>query len=431
MNAATATTRSPQRADRAPDRARSTPPFAPSVHLPVTYQSILRDFIAQPNETILQQAYEFGRAAMNAGLGVFDVIRLHHQALADDVLPRDADAARFAPALETFLLEVLSPFEAAHRGFRRALERMQQLNAALAERNEALATVNTQLQQEISTRQRTEAELRESKNHYLNLFHQARAMEENLRDLSGQVLTAQEEERKRISRDLHDEIGQTLTAVNVAVAMLKKQAAGDAAFARKVAEAEVLLAQSMETVHRFARELRPALLDHLGLHSALRAHLASFTRQTGLEVELLAHPVLGQIDASRGEVLFRVAQEALSNVFKHAHATKVKIEFTTTPETLCMEITDNGRGFSPEEKLKGQKRSGRLGLLGMQERLRLVGGTFAIDSSPGRGTRVRVELRLDRLSKTFLVTETGGAGVNPPPSSSTPKTHEENICIAR
>jgi two-component system sensor histidine kinase DegS len=363
-----------------------------SLHLPVTYKSILRDFLAHRDEVILQQAYEFGRAAMNAGLGVFDVIRLHHQALVDGVLPRDVEAAHFASALESFLLEVLSPFEAAHRGFRRALERMQQLNEALAERN-------AQLQKEITHRERTEAELRESKDHYQSLFQQARAMEESLRDLSGQVLTAQEEERKRISRDLHDEIGQTLT-VNVTVAMLKKHAAGDAAFAQKVSEAEKLLAQSMEVVHRFARELRPAMLDHLGVHSALRAYLTNFTRQTGIKVELIPHPVLAQINGQRGEAIFRVTQEALCNVFKHAQATKVKIAFTATAEVMRMEISDNGRAFSVEEKLDCHKGIGRLGLLGMQERLRLVGGTFAITSKPGRGTKLSVKLPLNGEPKT-------------------------------
>ncbi len=386
-----------------------------TLHLPVTYQSILRDFLAHRDEVILQQAYEFGRAAMNAGLGVFDVIRLHHQALIDGALPRDVEAAYFAPALESFLLEVLSPFEAAHRGFRRALERMQQLNEALADRNEALASVNAQLQKEIANRERTEAELRESKDHYQSLFQQARAMEESLRALSGQVLTAQEEERKRISRDLHDEIGQTLTAVNVTVAMLKKHAAGDTAFAQKVSEAEKLLAQSMEVVHRFARELRPAMLDHLGVHSALRAHLTHFNRQTGIKVALIPHSVLAQINGQRGEAIFRVAQEALSNVFKHAQATKVKITFTATDEVMRMEIADNGCAFSVEEKLDGHKRTGRLGLLGMQERLRLVGGTFTITSKPGRGTRLRVELPLSGESKTPSMITHQGSRISPLP----------------
>jgi signal transduction histidine kinase len=219
-------------------------------------------------------------------------------------------------------------------------------------------------------------------------------MEENLRNLSAQVLSAQEEERKRISRELHDEIGQALTAINVTIAMLKKQVVSDPLFQRNVAEAEQLLARTMETVHRFARELRPAMLEHLGLQSALRAHILAFTRQTGIKTELISHPHLARLDERRGEVLFRVAQEALNNVFKHAGATSARIEFTSTEDALDMEIGDNGCAFDVGEQL-GRKRNGHLGLLGMQERVRLVNGKFSIESASGNGTRVRVKVPLD------------------------------------
>jgi len=386
--------------------------------LPVTYHSALRDYLAQPNETTLQQAYELGRAAMSAGLGVFDVIRLHHQALNDGVISRDPSAVvGSAPMIEAFLLETLSPFEAAHRGFRRAWERLEQLNTALAGHNEALALSNAQLEEEISMRQRTEAELRESKDHYFQLFQKAHSMEESLRELSAQILTAQEEERKRISRELHDEIGQALTAVNVTIAMLKKHASADADLRKKVDEAEELLASSMETVHAFARELRPAMLDHLGIHAALRSHVGSFTHRTSIPVELGSHPELARIAGQSAEVLFRVAQEALSNVFKHAQATRVKIDFSATDTVLTMEISDDGRAFSVEKKLG--RRTNRLGLLGMQERTRLVNGTFAIDSVVGRGTRITVRIPLSPQSTLPLDHE------------SEPNQNEDHLCIAR
>lgn len=389
----------------------------PTSSLPVTYHSALRDYLAQPNENTLQQAYELGRAAMSAGLGVFDVIRLHHQALNDGVVTRDpAAVVRCAPMLEAFLLETLSPFEAAHRGFRRAWERLEQLNSTLAGHNEALALSNAQLEEEISMRQRTEAQLREAKEHYFQLFQKAHEMEESLRDLSAQVITAQEEERKRISRELHDEIGQALTAVNVTITMLKRHATSDPDLKKKIAEAEKLLASSMETVHVFARELRPAMLDHLGLHPALRALVAGFVERTDLEVELGNHTDLARVSGPCGEALFRIAQEALNNVAKHAQATKVTIAFSATPEALTMEIADNGRAFAVEEKLG--KRTGRLGLLGMQERMRLVHGQFAIESAPGRGTRLSVQVPF--------------APATPSPSSEPqPNSHENDICVAR
>jgi signal transduction histidine kinase len=343
--------------------------------LPVTYQDVLRDYLARPDEENLQQAYELGRAAMNAGLGVFDVIRLHHEALTDGIVPGGASgtASRFAPALETFLLEVLSPFEATHRGFRTAMQRLEQLNSALAERNDALAASNSHLEEEIGVRRRAE---------------------EALRELSARVLTAQEEERKRISRELHDEIGQALTAVNVTVSMLKKQAGTNEEFQKKVAEAEQLIAQSMETVHAFARELRPAALDHLGVLAAVRAHLTSFSRRTGIRTELAAHSDLARLSPQCSEVIFRIVQEAMSNVYKHAEATRVKVEFGSSGGELTMEIADNGRAFDVGEKM-GAKRTGRLGLIGMRERVRLVGGTFDVDSAAGKGTRVLVRIPLE------------------------------------
>lgn len=368
---------------------------ASDASLSIAYQVALSGYLAHPNEETLQQAYELGRGAMNAGLGILDLVRLHHRALVKGAWSVDRPAAtvHWVPIIETFLLAALSSFEAAYRDFRRTRERSQELNEALGERNEAFALSNAQLEEEISVRKKTEADLRESKDHYFQLFQQARAMEENLRELSSRVLTAQEEERRRISRELHDEIGQALTAVNVAIALLKRQARSDSDFQRKVSEAEQLLAQSMEKVRCFARELRPAMLDHLGVQSALRSHLASFSQHTGIRTELVAHPSLGRIDSLRGEVLFRVAQEALNNVFKHAKATAAKIVFSVTGDSLAMEIADNGSAFCVEETLAG-KRSGRLGLLGMQERVRLVDGTFAIESAPGRGTRIRVQLPL-------------------------------------
>ncbi len=390
----------------------------PTSSLPVTYHSALRDYLAQPNETTLQQAYELGRAAMSAGLGVFDVIRLHHLALNDGVVSNDpTSVVRCAPILEAFLLETLSPFEAAHRGFRRAWERLEQLNTALAGHNEALALSNAQLEEEISMRQRTEAQLRESKDHYFKLFQKAHAMEASLRELSAQVLTAQEEERKRISRELHDEIGSTLTAVNVTIAVLKKHATSDAGLRKKIADAEALLAESMETVHAFARELRPAMLDHLGVHAALHSHVASFTARTHIAVELGTHAELARIDGQRAEVLFRVVQEALSNVFKHAHASKVKIEFSATAEVLNVQIADDGKAFSVEEKL-GQ-RTGRLGLLGMRERVRLVHGTFAVDSVVGRGTVIAIGIPFVAPTQLPLTPEID------------PSAHEANLCLTR
>ncbi len=357
-----------------------------------TYRRALGDYLTRRDEAALQEAYELGRAAMNSGLGIVELVSVHHGALGE-LEPREGGGPGGCPAaiLEPFLLEALSPFEAAYRGFRGAQERLQQINGVLAECNAELALSNAHLEEEIRGRQRVEGDLRVSKDHYYQLFQQAHGMQRDLRELSARVLSAQEEERKRISRELHDEIGQALSAVNIAITMLRKQAGPGRDSERRFAAAEQLLAQSMDKVHSFARELRPAILDDLGLHAALRAHVATFARRTGIRADLVAHPVLESLDPAKGEVLFRVAQEALNNVFKHAKATAVRIEFTFACGALGMEVSDNGCAFRVEEKLHSGP-SGRLGLLGMQERVRLANGTFAVESRPGRGTCVRVRI---------------------------------------
>ncbi len=368
---------------------------------------------------------------MDGGLGIFDVISLHHQAISEGVLPggKAAFPARFASALDSFLLEALSPFGVAGADPKGTYER--RLNIRV-EHNQALTQRNAELEEEIADHQRAEAAMQASKDHYIQLYHDARAMESNLRDLSAQVLSAQEEERKRISRELHDEIGQALTAINVTIAMLKRQVISDPSFQRNVAEAELLLERTMETVHRFARELRPAMLDHLGLQSALRAHILVFTKQTGIRTELVSHPLLARLDERRGEVLFRVAQEALNNIFRHARATSARIEFTSAGDALNMEVGDNGCAFDAEQQLGGRG-GGCLGLLGMQERVRLVNGSFSINSSPGAGTRIRVRIPMDAPARdrARLPRDDNGLEALAPHPDSYSSLYEENISSAR
>jgi signal transduction histidine kinase len=368
---------------------------------------------------------------MDAGLEIFDLISLHHEALTHCVFPDGPTAipAGSASALESFLLEALSPFRAAGGGPGGAWERRL---FRQAEYSEALVLRNVKLEEEIANRQKAEAAIRESKDHYFQLYQEARAMQVNLRELSAQVLSAQEEERKRISRELHDEVGQALIAINVTVSMLKRQVISDPAFQRNVSDAEQLLARTMEKVHCFARELRPAMLDHLGLQSALRAHILVFSRQTGIRTELVSHPNLSRLDGKREEVLFRVAQEALNNVYKHAAATSAKIEFTSTDEALDMEIGDNGCAFSVKEKFGGNC-AGRLGLLGMQERVRHVNGNFSIESVSGDGTRIRVRIPLEAQHARWARTTGRDEGPVRATSSanSYPCLYEEDIRTAR
>ena len=358
------------------------------------YQAALRHYLAQEQEALLQKAYELGRQAIASGLGVLDVARIHQEALALCLSP--VRPAREHPdalvAAEIFFMEMLSPFEAAHRGFRQANNELHQLNAALAERNAALAGANCELAREIAGRKRTEKALRESQGHYRLLFHEARQMQENLRNLSNQILHVQEAERKRISRELHDEVGQALTALDTNLAMLQRNGALDRELLKqRVGDMHTLLSHTMECVHRFARELRPAMLDELGLLPALRSYLKRFAERSGLRVHFKASPEAENLDDEQKTVLFRVCQESLTNVARHAQASHVTATLRQLRDGVRLQITDDGKAFCVEQQLSGKGKK-RLGLLGMQERVRLVNGRFAIKSMPGKGTTVTVEV---------------------------------------
>src|SRR5581483_1384928 len=208
------------------------------------------------------------------------------------------------------------------------------------------AAVTARLKREITQRKLAEGSLKQSERHHSQLLEQSRQMQDQLRQLSRQILSAQEEERKTISRELHDVIAQTLTGITVRLAALKKEAAIDTeGIGRNIAKTQQLVEKSVNIVHQFARELRPAVLDDLGLIPALHSSMKSFTARTGVRTYLTAFAGLEQLDQSRRTVLFRVAQEAFTNVARHAHATRVDVTIQKLPNCICMKIKDDGKSF--------------------------------------------------------------------------------------
>jgi len=259
-------------------------------------------------------------------------------------------------------------------------------------RLEDLANTNLGLNREIVRRQTVEHTLKKSEQHQSRLVKQSRQMQGQLRHLSHQILQAQEEERLRISRDLHDEIAQTLVGINVQLAALTHEAAGGPKdLEEKIARAQHMVEESVEKVHQFARKLRPALLDDLVLIPALHAFMKSFTIQTGVHTSLSAFAAVERSDTSKRTVLFRVAQEALTNVARHAQASRVEVIIQKLPEGICMKIKDDGKSFQVDRVLHGKGRK-HLGLLGMRERLEMVGGSLAVESAPGKGTTIIAQI---------------------------------------
>jgi len=260
------------------------------------------------------------------------------------------------------------------------------------QRLEDMAAANQKLKLEIVRREKVELALKKSEAHYAQLFEQSRHMQGQLRHLSRRLLVTQEEERKRISRELHDEIVQTLVGINVHLASLTMKAPVDLNdLRRKIVRTRRLVENSVEIVHRFARELRPTVLDDLGLIPALQSFIKDFTRRTRIVTRFKAFTEVEQLNSTQRTVLYRVAQSALSNVERHACASNVKVSIRKLQGSIRLEIHDDGKSFETERVLLA-KRHKRLGLLGSRERVEMVGGKFAVESAPGQGTTISAEI---------------------------------------
>ncbi|MGD1088990.1 MAG: ATP-binding protein [Verrucomicrobiota bacterium] len=258
--------------------------------------------------------------------------------------------------------------------------------AEVAQRRLDIMTAsNRKLEQEIVRRKTIEQALKKSKEHQSQLSAQ-------LRHLSHEILLAQEDERKRISRELHDTVLQTLVGINIHLASLTpKLAENPTSLQRKIVQTQRLVEKSVAVVHRFALDLRPTVLDDLGLIPALHTYMNDFMKRTGVRVRLTAHATVNRLPIAKREVLYRVALEALNNVAIHAQASEVEVRIKKLPDCICLTINDDGKSFDVKRVLR-TKGNGRLGLLGMRERLEMVGGKFSVESPPGQGTTVTARI---------------------------------------
>jgi len=220
----------------------------------------------------------------------------------------------------------------------------------------------------------------------------ARQYQVRLRQMSSHVLTAQEEERTRIARELHDDTAQALTSVLVRLRLLERSA-DDKRLRLGLAELRDLTVETLEGVRRLAIDLRPPMLDDLGLEAAIQSHVQDFSARWQINVNFTSSG-LGRLPPNVELVLYRIVQEALSNVAKHASASRVETRLSRKGRTLRLLVEDDGCGFDVEAA-KGSRQSG-LGLFGMEERLALISGTLRVESSPGKGTRLSAEVPLPR-----------------------------------
>ena len=256
---------------------------------------------------------------------------------------------------------------------RRLQEAKDELETRVTERTAELRQANTQLEAELGTRQH---------------------MEEMLQSFSRRLMEAQESERRNLARELHDEIGQVLTAVKVNLQVIQR---GPADFqASHLDESIKVVERAMKQVRDLSLDLRPSVLDDFGLVPALEWFLERVGQRAGWKTTLVTEPKEMRPPALIETACFRVAQAALTNTLRHASATHVRVEIREQARQLDLTIQDDGAGFDVPAALERTRRGASLGLLSMQERAWLVGGRIDINSQPGQGAIIHVVFPLEK-----------------------------------
>lgn len=220
---------------------------------------------------------------------------------------------------------------------------------------------------------------------------------ENMRYYARQITRAQEDERKRIAREAHDETAQILVALSRQLdALSASPRLPSAAFRERLEGVRELTTDALQSVRRFSQDLRPPVLDDLGFVPAIRGLSRQLEQEAGVKTEFRVSGTAYRLSPEEELVLFRIAQESLNNIRRHADASEAMVTVSFRPNNVRMVIEDDGKGFDSPEKFVDLVASGRLGLIGMHERARIVGGTLRIDAEPGRGTRVVVDAPVHR-----------------------------------
>jgi PAS domain S-box-containing protein len=275
------------------------------------------------------------------------------------------------------LLSKAQPFGIDHRVTSPAgTTRIVRLQAELVDAREGQSWGIVGTVQDITERKRTEEELLASR--------------EQLRELSAYLEAIREEERRHIALEIHDELGQLLTALKMDVALLKMRVVADGEATRKIDDIRELVEKTIWMVRNVASHLRPAALN-FGIVSALEWLAEDFSRRNGMPCQLVVRGGEPTLADAHATAVFRIVQESLTNVSRHAGASRVAVTLVSTELALDLRVSDDGQGFDLESAQRGYS----YGLLGMGERARLIGGTLHVDSAPGAGTMVSINLPLD------------------------------------
>lgn len=227
------------------------------------------------------------------------------------------------------------------------------------------------------------------------LYQESVEYSRSMAALTSRLTVIQEEERRRITRELHDSVGQALMGLRLNIDLLTRQARlTDSTALDRAAMMKLVIDETLDTIRQMAFDLRPPILDDFGLVSALRVHVDRFAERTRIDVSLNAPENLKRFDPKAEATLYRVIQEALANVAKHSHATKAQIEIERTGDMLLLTISDNGIGFDNNRTSNNSLWNGGLGIVNMKERIDGLGGSFILTTDRGNGTNIRIEIPL-------------------------------------
>jgi signal transduction histidine kinase len=227
------------------------------------------------------------------------------------------------------------------------------------------------------------------------LYEQLQGKEVMCKRLLGKVLTAQEEERARLARELHDSVGQSLTAVIMtATAVENSLPPSPASGKEKLTQVRVIAAQTLQDLRGLIFDLRPEVLDDLGLGLALHSQVKKYLEPVGVQVQIRAAGLKDELPAEVEMAVFRVVQEAITNIARHAEASEASISLTKSDNRLIVRVEDNGVGFDSDQLMREQRHA--WGLRGMEERITLLSGKFYVGSRPGGGTLMLAEVPLDQ-----------------------------------
>ena len=252
------------------------------------------------------------------------------------------------------------------------------IEASISQHRENGRKVFTVILRDVTERAQAEEMVRESR--------------EELHRLALAALTAREQEKSRFARELHDELAQALSALKMDVTWIKEQIpAGDGALSKKLFDVESLLDGTVAATRRISADLRPLMLDDLGLVPAVEWLAQKFTERSGIPCELAIGTPDLELQDPHASAVFRILQESLTNAARHAQASHVHVSIDVSGGAVELKVRDDGRGFSPE----APRRPGSFGLLGLRERAHLLGGEVSIVSEPGRGTTVEARIPLD------------------------------------